>query len=270
MLSHYSQACQHFRALQQTSQPLILANAWDTISARILELSGAPAIATSSCAISWVHGYADGSHLPLGLHLQSVAAIKRVISVPLSVDLEAGYSDNADQVAQHVAAFIAAGAVAINIEDGSQPAELLAEKILAIRQHCGPELFINARTDLVLQGQFKADALIEQLLVRAELYQAAGADALFVPGLQDLGLITTLCQRSALPVNVMALPDLPAASRLQQAGVQRISMGGFLLQAALAQTQQLVRDSLASGEVHAMFAQSLDYGSLNQALSAVN
>lgn len=270
MTTQFQQQARQFRQLHTSATPLILPNAWDAISARVLELSGAQALATSSCAISWAHGYADGGHLPLALHLQSIAAIKRVTSLPLSVDVEDGYASHPQQVAKHVAAFVEAGAVAINIEDGQHSAELLVEKILAIRAELGAELYINARCDLLLQGQLQGAALVDEIVSRAALYQQAGADAIFLPGLHDLALIRQLCQHSALPINLMALPNLAPAAELAQAGVQRISMGGFLLQAALAQTQQLVQTSLASGRFQPLFAQSLDYGSLNQALAGMN
>jgi len=266
MTTQFQQQTRQFRQLHASATPLILPNAWDAISARVLELSGAQALATSSCAISWVHGYADGGHLPLALHLQSIAAINRVTSLPLSVDVEDGYASHPQQVAKHVAAFVEAGAVAINIEDGQHSAELLAEKILAIRAELGAELYVNARCDLLLQGQLQGATLVDEIVSRAGLYQQAGADAIFLPGLHDLTLIRQLCRHSVLPINLMALPNLAPAAELAQAGVQRISLGGFLLQAALAQTQQFMRDGLASGDLRPMFANSLDYASLNQAL----
>ncbi|MGL4542890.1 MAG: isocitrate lyase/phosphoenolpyruvate mutase family protein, partial [Polymorphobacter sp.] len=124
---------QVFHALHHAPEMLILANAWDAGSARLIASLGARAIATSSAAMAWTHGYPDGDALPVALLIASTAAMARAIDVPLSVDIEGGYSDAPEAVAGLAAALIDAGAVGINIEDGSAPPALLAAKIAAIR-----------------------------------------------------------------------------------------------------------------------------------------
>src|SRR5438105_6665502 len=137
-----------FHQLHQSGL-LILTNVADATGARLVEQLGSKAVATSSAAVAWVQGYPDGNTLPLERLVSTVESIARVISVPLSVDIEAGYSDDLDRVAQVVDAVIAAGAVGINIEDGAASPDLLARKIEIARQVANRrdvKLFINART----------------------------------------------------------------------------------------------------------------------------
>ena len=143
-----------FRSLHAGPDLLILPNAWDAGSARVIETLGAKAVATSSAAVCWSHGYADGHHLPVEFLITTVREITRVISIPLTCDFEGGYADDAATVGENVARVIDAGAVGINIEDGLEPPDLLAAKIEAVRKtvdKAGVALFINARTDVYLK-----------------------------------------------------------------------------------------------------------------------
>ena len=122
-----------FNALH-ASGLLILPNAWDAGSARLIETLGARAVATSSAAVCWAHGYADGHHLPVDFLITTVREITRVVSIPVTCDFEGGYADDPATVAENIARVIDAGAVGINIEDGNAPPELLARKIAAVRE----------------------------------------------------------------------------------------------------------------------------------------
>jgi len=113
---------------------LILPNAWDAGSARLIESRGAKAIATTSAGLAWSNGYPDGDALPVDRLVAAVRSIARVIGVPLTADIEGGYSDDPAAVSKVVAAILDAGAVGINIEDGSSPPDLLCAKIAAARQ----------------------------------------------------------------------------------------------------------------------------------------
>jgi 2-methylisocitrate lyase-like PEP mutase family enzyme len=123
-----------FRALHVPGRCLLLANCWDAASARVIESCGASALATTSAGVAWAHGYPDGDALPASLLAKTVGAIVRVLSVPLSVDVEGGYSTDPAAVADIVAAVIDAGAVGINIEDGTAPPDLLCRKIEAVKR----------------------------------------------------------------------------------------------------------------------------------------
>ncbi len=145
---------QLFRRLHD-GELLILPNAWDAGSARLIESRGAKAIATTSAGLAWSRGYPDGDALPVEQLLSAVRAIARVIGVPLTIDVEGGYSNDPAAVAGLVAGILEAGAVGINIEDGSGSPALLCAKIAAAREsagRAGVELFINARTDVYLRG----------------------------------------------------------------------------------------------------------------------
>lgn len=165
-----------FHQLHQRSL-LILTNVADATGARLVEHLGGKAVATSSAAVAWAHGYPDGNALPLERLVSTVESIARVISIPLTVDVEAGYSDDLGRVAEVLDAVIAAGAVGINIEDGSADPELLARKIEVARQVAGKrdvQLFINARTDVYLKSLVPAeDRVAEPCIGRRCIKQRA-------------------------------------------------------------------------------------------------
>src|SRR5882757_5574393 len=108
-----------FRSLHQGPALLLLPNAWDAVTARLIESLGAKAIATTSAGLAWSRGYPDGNALPDDQLIAATCDIARVTRVPLTVDIEAGYSDDPRGVARLVARVVAAGAVGINIEDGA-------------------------------------------------------------------------------------------------------------------------------------------------------
>src|ERR1700691_5565094 len=133
---------------------LLLPNAWDAVSARLIESLGVQAIATTSAGLAWSRGYPDGNALPEEQLIAAIRDIARVIRVPLTVDIEAGYSDDPVAVARLVARVLAVGVVGINIEDGERSPDLLCKKIATIRDqaHSGADVFINARTVVFLVG----------------------------------------------------------------------------------------------------------------------
>jgi 2-methylisocitrate lyase-like PEP mutase family enzyme len=190
---------------------------------------GAAAIATSSAALAWSLGYKDGEQLPVYELLAAIQRIQRVNRLPLSVDIEQGYSKDPEQVAKLVLQLVALGVAGVNLEDGSESPELLCAKIRSCREAlAGKELFINARTDVYLAGLAEGQAAVELCKQRASLYQAAGADGLFIPCLTDLSAIQQLCPAIQLPVNLMWLPHLPDKTLLVASGVKRLSYGPAL------------------------------------------
>src|SRR5688500_823045 len=163
---------------------LSLANAWDAGSARIIEARGALAIATTSAGLAWSQGYADGDCLPITNLLHAVQTICRVVRVPVTIDIESGYSSFAQAVGETVAALIDRRVAGINIEDGSEHPDLLCAKIESVRtvaQHLGVALFVSARTDVMLRRLADGDEAVEMVVARAARYGEAGADGLFVP-----------------------------------------------------------------------------------------
>lgn len=255
-----------FLALHRQPRPLLLANAWDAASARLWQEAGAPAIATASAAVSWARGYPDGGALPRRALLDSLRDIVRVTSVPITVDLEDGYSDDADAVADLVAEVVGLGAVGINLEDGAADPERLVAKIDAVRRRLGgTPVFINARTDVYLRGMTAGQAAMQETVSRLMRYGAAGADGGFVPGLTALPDMADISAAVPVALNIMALPGLPSPATLAGAGVRRISTGPGLFKAAYAAG----RDSASTflqGELAPMFERTLDYSEMNRLL----
>src|SRR5882757_561322 len=216
-----------FRKLHQGPDLLRLANAWDAGSARLAESVGAPAVATTSAGVAWSLGYADGGPMPAGAALAAAHNIARVLSVPLTVDFEDGYSADPSVVAGHIVQLVHSGVAGINIEDGAEAPTVLAAKIEAIKKAAagaGGDIFVNARTDVYLRGLAPEGARVAEVLARAELYRNAGADGLFVPGICVRDEIGQVVDGAGLPLNVMDWPGLPVAE-LSALGVRRLSAG---------------------------------------------
>jgi 2-methylisocitrate lyase-like PEP mutase family enzyme len=260
------QAARKFRDLH-TDGVLILANAWDAGSARVTETAGAKAVATTSAGLAWSGGYPDGNALPADVLVNAIASIARVIQVPLTADIEGGYSSDPMQVAELVLRVIDAGAVGINIEDGSGSVDLLCAKIEHIRAHvlqAGVDVFINVRTDVYLRGLADKESRLTETLSRAAAYKRAGADGIFVPGLSGPGEIKQLCAQIPLPINLMAVPGLPALAELRALGIKRLSAGSAIAQAVFGQTQRLANAFLKSGNSAELFSPgSADFKTFN-------
>ncbi len=254
-----------FRRLHQEGL-LLLPNAWDGGSARLIESLGAKAIATTSAGVAWSHGFPDGDRLPVGLLLATVADIARVIRVPLTVDVEGGYSSDPAEVGETVGAVIEAGAVGINIEDGSGAPDLLCAKIERAKSagaRLGVDLFVNARTDVFLRGLVPAEGRVAETLARTGRYRAAGADGIFVPGVADAGEIRAIAKASLLPLNVLAWPGLPSPAELEALGVRRYSAGSGIAGAVVARTASLAAQFLRTGGFDGAVDVAMPYGEIN-------
>ena len=250
---------------------LLRAPIWDAGGARLIESLGAKAIATTSAAVAWSHGYADGDRLPVRLLAATVEEITRVIRVPLSVDLEGGYSNDAATVGEHVATIVGAGAVGINLEDGTGSPDLLCAKIEQARRagaRLGVELFVNARTDTYLRGTIPPERRIAETLARAERYRAAGASGIFVPGLVDAAEIRVIAAAVRLPLNVLARAGLPAATELAALGVRRLSAGSGLAEVMYGRTAALAVEFLRSGVSAPLIEGAMAYRDLNALMAA--
>jgi 2-methylisocitrate lyase-like PEP mutase family enzyme len=241
---------EQFAALHAGPEILVLPNAWDAASAAVMEDAGAKAVATSSAAVAWAHGYPDGDLLPLPNLLSTISAVVRVVKVPVTADIEGGYTDDLGKLADNIKAVVGAGAVGINLEDGTRDPDLHARKIEATRkaaEAAGVHLFINARIDTYLKNLFQGDAAEAESIRRAALYRGAGASGTFVPGPTDEALIGRLAAAIDGPLNVMLWGGLPTAQRLQELGVRRLSSGGRPFAGAYAYLANSVKAYLADG-----------------------
>lgn len=251
-----------FKSLHSGPEILVLPNAWDAASAALMADAGAKAVATSSAAVAWAHGYADGDLLPRAALLATISEIARVIDAPLTADIEGGYSDDLAELSETIAAVMEAGAVGINLEDGARSPDLHARKIEAARK-TADDLFINARIDVYLRGG-SGDEALEETLKRADRYHAAGADGIFVPGPADEALIATLAKEIALPLNVMGRGGVAPAPKLQALGVRRLSSATAPFRAAYAATARAVADFMTSGDASALAALGAGLPDLNK------
>jgi 2-methylisocitrate lyase-like PEP mutase family enzyme len=255
-------AAETFRSLH-ASGLLILPNAWDAASAALSVAAGARAVATTSAGVAWSLGWPDAATPP---ERELLGALYRIVRVagetPVSADVEGGFSDDAQEAGVFVRRVWETGAAGINIEDGAGTAERLADKIAAARAAVGPDLFINARCDLWLRGIGPAEGRLEEAGRRAELYRAAGADGLFMPGVSEAGAIAGLVGLG-MPLNLLARAGLPDAKGLEALGVRRLSAGSNIAAAAYATADRLTRGFLADGSSEAQAAEAMDYAALN-------
>jgi 2-methylisocitrate lyase-like PEP mutase family enzyme len=266
--SHLQETALAFRALHVPGRPLVLPNAWDTASARIVEEAGAAAVATTSAGLAWDLGTADGDRLDRERALGAVGRIAAAVRVPVSANIEGGYAEDARGVADTIRAVIAAGAVGVNIEDARydgaaplRPVAEQAERIAAARaaaDAAGVPLYVNARIDTYLR---RAGG-IEETLERAAAFLAAGADGVFVPGAVDPVTVKTLVAGVDGPLNVLVGPGAPAVAELAALGVARISAGSSIAQAAHAVVRRAARELLGAG-TYASLTDGLDYTELN-------
>lgn len=270
-MSTQSERLSQFRALHAPGRTLVLPNAWDAASARMAQELGAEAIATSSAAVAWCHGYSDREHMPTSVALEAAREIIRVVSVPLSVDSEAGYSEDPARAASHVLALIDTGVAGINLEDGTSPPELLGAKIRAIKDAAkakGADIFINARCDVYLQNLVPDGRKQEESLRRGKLYAEAGADGLFVPAMNALPDIRAVVGAIDLPLNILIMRAAPSLAELKAAGVRRVSAGALVGRAAYGQAKNAIKMLLSGGSYDAIFATSGDCPDFNALFGA--
>lgn len=232
-----------FRSLHEGQTPLLLVNVWNAASARAAAEAGAVALGTTSFGIALDHGVSDGEHLPLDVSLGVVRDIVDAVSVPVTLDLEAGHGPDAHAVEKSVSAAIDAGVAGINLEDSrpGQPGVLFdeaeqAERIAAARDaadHAGVPIFVNARCDVFFGALMDDQRRQSEAVDRASAYASAGADGLFLPGLVDIETIRAITASVSLPLNLMVMPGLPGLPQLSEAGVKRVSQGGALFLATV-------------------------------------
>jgi 2-methylisocitrate lyase-like PEP mutase family enzyme len=265
-MSTQGERLDQFKAMHGKGRLLVLPNAWDAASARMVQELGAEAVATSSAAVAWCHGYADGETMPTEVVLTAVREVMRVVSVPVSVDSEAGYSSDPAAVAAHVMRLIELGAVGINLEDGKGEPDLLCRKIVAIKQAAkakGADIFINARCDVYLQNLVPDDDKLEEMIRRGKLYRDAGADGLFAPAMHDLGEIAEVIGAIDLPLNILAMRVVPPIAELKAAGVRRVSIGAITGRAAYGAALKGVTALLQDGKYDSLFTTSGDCPNFN-------
>ena len=246
-----------FLELHHGPHILVLPNVWDATSARIFAQAGFPAIGTTSAGIAASLGYPDGQRIGLPLMRDVVQRITRVVSIPVNADMEAGYGDTPEELANTAREVIRMGAVGLNLEDGAQNTEkpLLEigqqiEKIQAVREvanSMGIPLVINARIDVYLRLRGEENDLFNQAVRRANGYHKAEADCLFLIGVRDKETIARLVREINGPVNVLAGKGSPTVQELQEIGVTRVSFGSGPMRATLTLLKDIARELNEAG-----------------------
>lgn len=243
---------------------LVLLNSWDAGSSKLVEACGYKAIATTSMGIAAALGYPDCQVMQLEELVPVVAGIVRAVQVPVTVDFEAGYGNNMDEILASVKKIIATGIVGINIEDSIDlHPELLDEneccdRIAAIRalsDSLGFHLVINARTDTFYTTQKTPKEKLDESIRRGNKYREAGADCIFIQPVSDAAIIATLVKEIDAPINILSNPGMggpvpPSVGELQELGVARLSMGSGLMKATLALIKRVADEIKQQGTYH--------------------
>lgn len=261
-----------FRSLHEPGRPFVLLNAWDAISARIVESLGYEAVATTSAGVAFAEGFPDGGAIGRERMLAAVARIAHAVDVPVSADLEGGYGPGIEDAVATARGTVEAGAIGLNFEDGVGDglidAELQAQRIRAIRRtgdELGVPLVINARTDVIFKDIGQESERMAETIRRARLYREAGADCIFVPGASEKGEIAELVAGVGAPLNVLAGPGTPALHELAELGVARVSLGSRPISYALAAFRDAAREVREKG-TYAWSERAMSYAELNALL----
>ncbi|KAA6474345.1 isocitrate lyase/PEP mutase family protein [Bacillus swezeyi] len=261
---------QGFQQLHHQPGTFVLPNAWDAASAKSFQQNGFKAIGTTSAGIAMSWGCKDGENLPFDKLLETLSTITDSVDVPVSADIEAGYGTSPEEVAAHVRKVIAAGVVGINIEDGTgnpdQPLSdvlLQAKKIAAVRELNVP-LFINARTDVYWLKAGDPAFRLQSAVERANLYRQAGADCIFIPGVEDTETIVKLRTDISGPLNLLAGASTPSLKLLSEIGIERISCGSAPFRAGLTLLKKIGEDIICHGRFQHMTDDVLSFMMMRQ------
>ncbi|HET9017627.1 MAG TPA: isocitrate lyase/phosphoenolpyruvate mutase family protein [Thermomicrobiaceae bacterium] len=262
------------RDLHAHPPALVLVNAWDAASARIVEQAGCRAVATSSSSMSWSLGFPDGESVGRDAFLADVRRITQAVSVPVTVDYLAGFGLTIDDLAASVRDLLTTGAVGLNIEDTTgdpaRPFYTVEEQVARIRtvrevaEVTGVPLVINARTDVYARPGGPEDARLSEAIRRVNAYRAAGADCLLVLGAVDEPVIDRLVREATGPLNVLAGPRTPSVGRLAELGVARISTGGGPGGAAYGTLREVAREVLERGTFETIATRAIPHGEMNR------
>ena len=241
---------------------LVLLNTWDTGSSKLVEASGYKAVATTSMGIAASLGYPDSQVIQLDEMLQVITGIVNAVQVPVTVDIEAGYGNNINEIIDSVKKIIATGIVGINIEDSIDLDPVLidetefCERISAIRalsDSLGFHLVINARTDSFYTSTGSPQEKLSESIRRGNKYREAGADCIFVQPVWEKEVIKTLVKEINAPINILANPGIgtgilpPSVSELRDLGVARLSLGSSMMKAALAMMKKVADELREKG-----------------------
>jgi 2-methylisocitrate lyase-like PEP mutase family enzyme len=272
-----AEKAERFRMLHRGPGILVLPNAWDVASARILEELGYPAIATTSAGVAFSLGFPDGQRVSREQMLEAVARIARAVRVPVTADMEAGYGTTVKDMRETAKALIAAGAIGMNLEDVTGEDEsshveisLQVEKIRALREtalSAGVPLVLNARTDIYLMPVGPVETRLDRTVERLRAYAQAGADCLFAPGVQDRETIAKLVRALRAPLNILLSPGCPPLRELEGLGVARASTGSSAMRASLGLLRRIGKELMEAGTYSCLQDGAVPFAEVNQILA---
>lgn len=267
-----------FQQLHSKQLPFVLPNAWDASSARVFEERGFKAIGTTSAGIAMSLGYSDGENISFKRMLEVVKMIVHSVNIPVSADIEAGYGMSVEEVVENVRQLIFAGVVGINLEDATGNLDdpildtsLHAEKIAAIRklsQSLDMPLFLNARTDLYCLNIGDSENRLQSVIVRARDYQKAGADCIFIPGVQNIETIKMLRQEISCSINLLVSTAMPTLEELSKAGIERVSTGSAPFRATITLLRKMSEDVIFHGNFQRMNDEVISYAEITEMLKS--
>lgn len=266
---------QRLRELHRPGRPLVLVNAWDAVSAKMLERMGFPAIATSSGAMAWTRGFADGERISRDEMIDGVRRVVEAVSVPVTADLERAYGPTVEDAAATARAAIEAGACGLNFEDwnGLALVDIAAqtdriEAMMDTARSMGVPLAINARTDVYLEGVGSDDAWrFNEAVRRANAYLSAGAACAFIPGVTDEATIEALVKAVEGPISLLAGATSPPVSRMAELGIARVSVGTAGASYALAAFRDFAQHVAREGDF-SLIAKRITHGETNSLFGA--
>jgi len=256
-----------FLKFHQEKEILVLLNSWDIGSSKLIEACGYKAIATTSMGIAASLGYPDCQVIQLSEMIEAITGIVNGVQVPVTVDIEAGYGKNLNEIIDSVKKIIATGIVGINIEDSIDLSPVLidemefCERIAAIRalsDSLGFHLVINARTDSFYTSAGSPLEKLSESIRRGNKYREAGADSIFVQPVWERETISTLVKEINAPINILSNPGIgiglpPSVRELQDLGVARLSMGSSLMKATLALIKKVADELSEIGTYNVLF-----------------
>jgi 2-methylisocitrate lyase-like PEP mutase family enzyme len=210
--------------------------------------------------------------------IAAIARIARVVTIPVTADIESGFARDAREVAETVRRVIDAGMVGINLEDQVHDGtprlydlDVAAERVHAAREAAdstGVPIVINARTDVYLLGIGEPDTRFEHAVRRANAYRKAGADCLFLPAVTRRADIERIVPALEGPLNLLAFPGLPAIPELERLGVARLSLGTRLTLGAISGLKTTVAELLTTGIYDSAVEGATTYADANRLMAS--
>jgi 2-methylisocitrate lyase-like PEP mutase family enzyme len=271
-MSNQHDRARQFHELHHRKRLLVLPNAWDVPSARVFEDSGFPAVATSSAGMLVSLGFPDGESIGRKEFVNATERIVRVVSIPVSADIVAGFGRTPGAVATTARGIIATGAVGVNLEDldGESgrlfPIQAQVKKIQALQtlaESLGIPFVVNARTDAFRHGPGGERARFQEAIRRGIAYRDAGADCLYPMGLVDPESIGEFVRSVEWPTNVMIRPGVPSIRELERLGVARLSFGPSASYAVMGLLKRASKALLQDGNFDALVDGAITFDELN-------